>query len=440
MKKTFLSVLLLAFCGTSLLAQEVSFEEYDLDNGMHVILHQDATAPVVTTSVMYHVGGKDRTDGRTGFAHFFEHLLFEGTENIERGKWFEIVSSNGGTNNANTSQDRTYYYEVFPSNNLELGLWLESERLMHPVIGQDGVDTQNEVVKEERRSSYDNRPYGQLLFAVSENLFSEHPYKDPNVGYMEDLDAATLEEFQDYFKKYYVPNNATLVVAGDIDISETKDLIEAYFGSIPRGEEVIKSYPVEKPITEQVEATVYDANIQIPAAVTAYRTPGYGARDTYVLNMISDYLSSGNSSVLYKKLVDEQKQALQVSAFNLEQEDYGMYLIFGLPLGETSLTTIREEIEEEIEKLRTDLIDQKDFEKLQNMALNDFVNSNSSVSGIAGSLATYHMLYDDTNLINTEIDIYRDITREEIREVAQKYLSPNQRVLVDYLPEEKTAQ
>jgi len=437
MKKTIFSIASFFFLGLTLNAQEVKFEEYDLDNGLHVILHQDKTAPVVTTAVMYHVGGKDREDGRTGFAHFFEHLLFEGTENIDKGKWFEIVSSNGGTNNANTSQDRTYYYEVFPSNNLELGLWMESERMMHPIIGQDGVDTQNEVVKEERRLRYDNSPYGQFLFAISENLFDKHPYKDPNVGYMKDLDAATLDEFKAYFHKYYVPNNAALVVAGDIDIEKTKKMISDYFGPIPRGEQLERTYPVEEPITSEIDAEFHDNNIQVPAILTAYRTPGYGERDAYVLNMISSYLSDGKSSKLYKKLVDNQKQALQVGAFNLEQEDYGMYLIFGLPLGETTLDTLSEEIEEEIANLRNNLISESDFKKLQNKAETNFVNSNSSVEGIANSLARYYMLYDDTNLINSEIDIYRSITREEIKEVANKYLKPNQRVKLKYLPQEQ---
>ena len=159
------------FLTVSGVAQEVEFTEYDLDNGLHVILHQDNTAPVVTTSVMYDVGGKDRINGKTGFAHFFEHLLFEGTKNIGNGEWFKIVSSNGGRNNANTSNDRTYYYEVFPSNNLELGLWMESERMLHPVIGQQGVDTQNEVVKEERRMRYDNTPYGNIINEIFANLF-----------------------------------------------------------------------------------------------------------------------------------------------------------------------------------------------------------------------------------------------------------------------------
>ncbi|EAQ48296.1 MAG TPA: insulinase family protein [Leeuwenhoekiella sp.] len=437
MKKTFFSLASILAMSLTIQAQEVEFEEYDLDNGLHVILHQDNTAPVVTTSVMYHVGGKDREDGRTGFAHFFEHLLFEGTENIENGKWFEIVSSNGGTNNANTSQDRTYYYEVFPSNNLELGLWMESERMLHPIIKQDGVDTQNEVVKEERRLRYDNSPYGQFLFAISEQLFKNHPYKDPNVGYMEDLDAASLQEFQDYFKKYYKPNNAVLVVAGDIEVDETKKMIEDYFGPIPSGPELERSYPTEAPITEATRTQFYDSNIQVPAILTAYRTPGYGDRDAYVLNMISSYLSDGKSSKLYKKMVDDEKKALQIGAINLEQEDYGMYIIFGLPLGETSLDTLLEGMEEEIAKLRNELISESDYEKLQNKAETNFVNSNSSVSGIANTLARNYMLYDDTNLINSEIEIYRSITREEIKEVANKYLKPNQRVEVEYLPKKE---
>jgi len=420
---------------TAAQAQQVSYQEYDLPNGLHVILHQDNGAPVVTTSVMYHVGGKDRTQGRTGFAHFFEHLLFEGTKNIERGTWMKLVSSRGGNNNANTSQDRTYYYEVFPSNQLEFGLWMESERMLHPVIDQVGVDTQNEVVKEEKRLRMDNSPYGQILQVVGENLFKVHPYKDPNIGYMEDLDAATLEEFIAYKEKYYGPNNAVLVVAGDIDIDKTKSMIEQYFGPVPTGQNVVRNFPEEEPITQEVRAKAYDPNIQIPATIVAYRTPGFASREAYVLDMISTYLSDGKTSKLYKKMVDEQKQALQIGAFNLGQEDYGMYLIFGLPVGENTLETLNTEIEEEIAAVRNELIADKDFQKIQNKFENDFVNANSSVEGIAGSLATYYMLYGDTSLINKQIDIYRSITREEIQQVAQQYLQPNQRVVIDYLPQ-----
>ena len=431
-------IILLLFCPLFLcIAQSVSFEEYDLDNGLHVILHQDNNAPVVTTSVMYHVGAKDEQPDRTGFAHFFEHLLFEGTENIERGQWFSIVTENGGTNNANTTDDRAYYYEVFPSNNLELGLWMESERMLHPIINQIGVETQNEVVKEEKRLRVDNQPYGKFLENVKKNLFSKHPYRWTTIGEMEHLDAATLDEFLAFNKKFYVPNNAVLVVAGDIDIASTKKMVQDYFGDIPRGADIERNYEEDEPITETISATAYDSNIQIPAVINAYRTPGFSERDSRVLDMISTYLSDGPSSKLYKKLVDEKKMALQTGAFNISQEDYSMYVIFGLPLGDNTLDDLVSEMDEEIVKIQGQLISERDYQKLQNKIENGFVNSNSSIEGIANSLARYYMLYDDTNLINTEIDIYRSITREEIKDVANKYLNPNQRLVLEYLPETK---
>ncbi|SDK87377.1 Predicted Zn-dependent peptidase [Salinimicrobium catena] len=425
------SALFLCFAGT---AQEVEFTEYTLDNGLDVILHQDNSAPVVTTSVMYHVGAKNEDPERTGFAHFFEHLLFEGTENIGKGEWFKIVSSNGGSNNANTTDDRTYYYEIFPSNQLELGLWMESERMMHPIIDQKGVDTQNEVVKEEKRLRVDNAPYGNILAEVKKRLYTKHPYRWATIGSMEHLDAATLEEFRAFNDKYYVPNNATLVVAGDIDIAETKKMISDYFGPIEKGEPVEQINIQEAPITEEIRGTYHDPNIQIPAIVMAYRTPSMKERDAYVLDMISAVLSDGKSSRLYKKLVDDQKQALQIGAFNIAQEDYGQYVVFGLPMGETSLDTLVSEVDEEIKKLQTELISQREYDKLQNQFENRFVNSNSSVAGIASSLATYQMLYGDTDLINEEIEIYRSITREDIKRVANKYLNPNQRLVLEYLP------
>lgn len=436
MKKIVLAFILM-LCGLSFYAQQVKFEEYDLPNGLHVILHQDNSAPVIATTVMYHVGAKDENPDRTGFAHFFEHLLFEGTENIGRGEWFKIVSNNGGQNNATTSDDRTYYYEVFPSNNLELGLWMESERMLHPIINQIGVDTQNEVVKEEKRLRVDNQPYGKIIEEVKKDIFKKHPYRWTTIGSMDHLDAATLDEFLAFNKKYYVPNNATLVVAGDLEVEKTKKMIADYFGSIPQGEEIVKNFPTEDPITQTINSKATDPNIQIPAIITAYRTPSFKTRDARVLDMISTYLSDGKSSVLYKKLVDEKKMALQVLAINLSQEDYSTYIVFGLPMGGTTLNQIVAEIDEEIVKLQADLISEKDYEKLQNKFENQFVNSNANIAGIASNLATFHMLYGDTNLINTEIEIYRSISREEIRDVAKKYLNANQRLVLEYLPESK---
>ena len=438
MKNYLLALTSLLFIGHQAIAQEVKFEEFDLDNGLHVILHQDNTAPVVITSVMYNVGGKDAGGTaeapRTGFAHFFEHLLFEGSENIARGEFMKIIPANGGRFNANTSQDRTNYYEVFPSNKLELGLWLESERMLHPVIDQVGVDTQNEVVKEEKRQRYES-PYGKIFETLGSNLFKVHPYKDPNIGFMKDLDASTLEEFNTYFKDYYGPNNAVLIVAGDINPSETKELVKKYFSEVKRGPEVVRNFQKETPITVTEKAKAYDKNIQIPAILAAYRTPGFGTKDAYILDMISSYLSGGKSSVLYKKLVDNQKQALAVQAVNISQKDYNIFAMFALPLGEVTLETLLAEIDEEVVEMQTNLISERDHQKLINQFENQFVNANSSIEGIAGSLATYYLLYDDVNLINKEIEIYRSITREDIQAVAKKYLSPNQRVEIEYLPQ-----
>ena len=437
MKNKFLGIASLFFLGMTADAQQIKFEEYDLPNGLHVILHQDNSAPVVTTSVMYHAGAKDEAAGRTGFAHFFEHLLFEGTKNIARGDWFKIVSSNGGTNNANTTGDRTYYYEVFPSNNEQLGLWMEAERMRHPVINQIGVDTQKEVVKEEKRLRMDNQPYGNIFNTILTTAFKKHPYKGTTIGSMEDLSAAQLEEFNAFYKKYYIPNNAVLVVAGDIKPEQTKKWIGEYYGSIPAGTKIERNFPKETPITQEFEETYYDANIQIPAYIFVYRVPGDTERDSYVLNMLSYYLSSGKSSVLYKKLVDEDKKALEAGAFNIGMTDYGVFAFFAIPMGDTTKDVLKKDIDAEIKKVQTELISEVDYQKLQNQMENGFVNANSSTEDIAHNLATNYLLKGNTDLINKEIEIYRSITREELREVAKKYLNPNQRAIINYLPEKK---
>ncbi|MGC6438617.1 MAG: M16 family metallopeptidase [Flavobacteriaceae bacterium] len=417
-------------------AQEVQFEEYDLDNGLHVILHQENAAPVVTVAVMYQIGAKDEVEGRTGFAHFFEHLLFEGTENIERGKWFDIVSANGGSNNANTTQDRTYYYETFPSNKLEIGLWMESERMLHPIIEKVGVDTQNEVVKEEKRQRIDNAPYGKIIYrtGVDNHLFKEHPYGRSVIGSMEDLDAALLDEFIDFNEKYYNPNNAVLVVAGDISIEETKAMVEDYFGPIPNNAEPnVRIEITEPPITETRMVTEYDSNIQIPAYIFSYITPKSVDKDAYVLDYISSILTGGNSSRMYKRMVEQDKVALQVLAFNQASQDYGTYTMGALIKGEPDWDNLKATMDDEIERLQTELISDKEYQKLQNQFETSYVEVNSSVEGIAGSLATYHMLQGDTNRINTQLDIYRSITKDDIKRVAKAYLNPDQRVEIKYL-------
>ena len=415
-------------------AQEIDFVEYDLENGLHVILHQDNSAPVISTSVMYLVGSKEEDKGKTGFAHFFEHVLFTGSKNIKEGEWDKIVNANGGFYNANTGHDRTYYFNNFPSNKLELTLWIESERMLHPIITEKAIKTQQEVVKEEKRLR-ENQPYGNIFQVVSENLFKVHPYNNFIIGSMEDLSSASIDYYLEFNKKFHVPNNAALVVAGDIDIEKTKEMIKKYFSDIPRGIDVPREYPMEEEITSTIKVESFDKNIQIPAYLLGYRTPGHNEREAYVLEMISIYLSSGQSSRLYKRIVDEKKLALQISSQNLSLEDYGIYFIFSLPMGDTKMDTIVSEIDSEIELMQTDLISDKDFQKIQNIIENRFVSSNSTVAGIGNSLAHNYFFHDTTNHINTELDIYKSISKEEIREVAKRLLGKNQRLELKYLPE-----
>ncbi len=416
-------------------AQKVAFTEYDLKNGLHVVLHQDKTAPVVAVSVMYHVGSKNETPDRTGFAHFFEHLLFEGSDNIKRGEFMKIVSSNGGQNNANTTQDRTFYYEVFPSNQLETGLWLESERMFHPVINEIGVKTQNEVVKEEKRMRVDNSPYGNLISSIMKKLFTKHPYIWAPIGSMEHLDAATLQEFQAFNKKYYTPGNAVLVIAGDIDVAKTKTLVESYFAEIPNGPKVEPVNVQEDPITKEIIDTAYDSNIQIPAIVTAYRTPGMTSKESIALELASSVLSGGQSSRMYTKMVDTKKNALQVGSFNYALEDYGAYITYALPNGAFALDSLQADMDEEIKKLQTELISDVDFTKIRNQYENDYIGKNAKMLGVAENLAEGYTFHNkNTNHINTELDEVRKVTRADIQNVAKKYLNKNQRVVVYYLP------
>lgn len=433
MKKGFLYVLLTAAVFPAM-SQKVAYTEYKLKNGLGVILHQDKTAPVVAVSVMYHVGSKDETTDRTGFAHFFEHLLFEGSPNIKRGEFMKIVSANGGQNNANTTQDRTFYYEVFPSNQLETGLWLESERMLHPVINQVGVTTQNEVVKEEKRLRVDNQPYGNFLAEVMKRLFTKHPYTWVPIGSMEHLDAATLEEFQAFNKKYYVPNNAVLVIAGDIDVEKTKKLVDKYFAEVPAGAPVVKKKYVEDLITKEIKDTAYDNNIQIPAVIAAYRIPGMTNKESKTLDMASAVLSQGSSSRMFKKMVDEKKNSLQVGSFSYALEDYGAYFTYALPNMGTELDTLIKDMDDEIVKLQNELISEKEFTKIQNQFENQFVDKNNRMLGVAENLADGYTFYKNTNNINTELEELRKISRQDIQNVAKKYMNKNQRVLLYYLP------
>lgn len=435
MKIKLFGVLLSLLCTTMSYAQmnKIEFEEYTLDNGLEVILHQDKSTPIVAVSIMYHVGSKNEKPDRTGFAHFFEHLLFEGSENIKRGEFDKYIQRAGGTNNANTTWDRTYYYEILPSNQLELGLWLESERMLHAKVEEKGIETQREVVKEERRQRVDNQPYGSIIEETFKRAYTEHPYRWPVIGSMDHLDAAEEQDYKDFYAEYYVPNNAILSIAGDINIDQAKKWIEQYFGTIPKKEgDIYRPEIVEPELTQEVHDTVFD-NIQLPAVVHTYRIPAQGTEDYYAVNMLSTLLSQGESSRLYKALVDEQQKALFVGNFPLAMEDPGVSIAFGIGNMGVDMKDLEAAMDKEIERVQNELISEEEFKKLQNQVESDFITSNSTMVGIAESLANYKMYFGDANLVNTEIDRYLKVTREDIQKAAKKYFNKDNRVSLYYL-------
>jgi zinc protease len=438
MKRFILSSVLLAIGTLSATAQEgrIKFTEYDLPNGLHVVLHEDHTTPIVAVSVMYHVGSKNEDPQRTGFAHFFEHLLFEGSENIKRGEYMKLVQSNGGVLNANTSQDRTYYFEELPSNQLELGLWMEAERMLHAKIDSVGIETQRKVVKEEKKQSYDNRPYGQLLNVVFENAFTKHPYRWTPIGKEQYIDQAKSSEFLDFYKTFYVPNNAVLVVAGDIKPEEAKAWINKYFASIPKGTKAIPRPTEVEPQQAQEKRVTFHDNVQLPAVILAYHAPKMGSDDFYALQLLNQLLSQGASSRLQKQIVDKDQKALAVGAFALPLEDPGIVMMFGIANTGVTPDALEQAMKAEVAKVRADLISESEFSKLQNQAENDFVSENGRILGVAENLATNYTYFKNTNLINTELSRYQKITREDLKRVANKYLTEQNCVVVDYLPKE----
>lgn len=418
-------------------ARKINFEKYTLPNGLTVILHRDTTAPVAAVTVLYHVGSKNEDTARTGFAHFFEHLLFEGSENIKRGEFMKYVNDAGGNLNANTSQDRTFYYDLLPSNQLKLGLWLESERMMHAKIDQVGVNTQREVVKEEKRMRMDNQPYGSILVEVLKRAFKVHPYRWAPIGSMEDLNSAKLEEFIDFYKTFYVPNNAVLSIAGDINLADTKKLIAEYFGPIPKGTKAIpRPHVTEPPLGSEVRATI-DDNIQLPAVIQAYRAPKQGSDEYYAFRMLSTLLSGGPSSRMNKVLVDQKQIALQAAALPFFNEDAGLFITFAIANMGVQPGVLENSMDSVVNSLKTNPVSDQEFQKVRNQVETAFVSGNATMAGIAESLANYEVYFGDANLINTELARYQKVTKEDLLNVAKKYLNKDNRVVLHYVPKGK---
>ena len=435
-RKLLLSAAMLFMAAGQFFAQsgKVDFTEYKLENGLHVILHRDTSTPIVTVAVMYNVGSKHESPDRTGFAHFFEHLMFEGTKNIGRGEYPKYVERAGGALNANTSADRTYYYQILPSNQLELGLWLESERMLHAMVDSIGIQTQKQVVIEEKKQMYDNRPYGTIVPETFARAFTTHSYRWPTIGDPEHIMAARDEEFQEFYDTFYVPNNAVLVIAGDINEKSAKSLIAKYFSNIPKGKkEITYANIIEPALKGEIRDTIFD-NVQLPLVLQAYRSPAMNTADYYAMDMLSTLLSGGESSRLHRELVDNQQVALMIQSMPYPLNEPSISLVLGLPNMGIDPLVLENAVNAEIEKVKTELIPEQEFQKLRNQFENNIINGNQYISGRAENLATYYTYFGDASLINKETEKYMAITREDIQRVANKYFRPENRVVLYFMP------
>jgi predicted Zn-dependent peptidase len=436
MKKTVMLFLFILFAGFMAMGQQgnIKFTEYDLPNGLHVILHQDHATPNVIVSLMYHVGSKNENPERTGFAHLFEHLMFEGSRHIDRGDYMKIVQASGGELNANTSFDRTYYYEMMPSNQLELALWMEAERMLHGKVDTIGVNTQKGVVIEERKQVMENSPYGTFLDEACKRLFTVHPYRWFVIGYPEHIQNSTFDDVYNFYKTYYVPDNCVLVVAGDFDEAKAKEWIHKYFSDIPRGTNpIIRPTVVEPPLMEEVRDVIYD-KIQLPGVFMAYRGPAMGTKDAYAMDLLCAVLSSGKSARLITNITD-QGITIQSAAFNMEFEHPGAIYVVGIANAGKTAEEVENAINIEMEKISNELVTEEEFQMVKAAKEYEVASSMTSLFTIAQKFAENHTYFKDAGRINKQLDNYSSISRQDLLNVAAKYFVTNNRVVLYYLPQ-----
>jgi zinc protease len=415
---------------------KINFDEFDLSNELHVILHRDNTNPIVSVDIWYHVGSKDENSNRTGFAHLFEHIMFQGSANIGKTEHFRYIQRAGGTLNGTTNQDRTNYFETVPSNQLELVLWLESDRMSTLKVTRENFDNQREVVKEEKRERYDNVPYGTKFYNLFSKSFRELPYRWIPIGSMEDLNNSKLEDAKNFYKRYYAPNNAVLVIAGDIEYSKTKELVKKYFGDLNPSPVKKKKFPPIKFYDGEIKDTIYD-KVQLPAVYIGYKIPGLRSKDSYSLDLLSSILSDGESSILYKDLVYKSRLAKSAVSFVWSLELGGLFIISATGYQNIKPAEIERKIDEQIKNIINGSITEQELQKAKNKFENRFVNRQQTMLGIADLLAYYWIFFKNTDKINSDIQNYNEVTLKNIKDAAEKYLTNNNRVVLYYLPEKK---
>ncbi len=430
---------LMAACGVALLGfvpllaattPKIQFTDTRLENGLRVIISEDHTAPVFSIAVSYNVGSRDERKGRTGFAHLFEHMMFKGSENVGPGEHFMLVFNNGGNMNGTTNKDRTLYFETLPSNQLDLGIFLEADRMRSLAITKENLDNQRNAVQEERRLGVDNQPYGKTFEAVDELAYENFAYEHSVIGSMTDLSAATVEDVASFFKTYYAPNNAVLSIVGDVDAKTTIEKVRKAFEPIPAQAPPPKVDMTEPAQTAERRLTLDDALARLPRLDIAYHRPDSASPDDDALSVLATVLSSGRSSRFYQAIVREKQLAPNVGASSGGARGPGLFRVSGAAAPGKTLDALEAAIDEEIEKVKNGPIADWEIEKARNNAKRSFVGSLTSTLSRANLLGEYALFYDDPGRINTRIDRLAKVTAADVQRVARQYLTPENRTVV----------
>ena len=419
----------------------IPIEQFTLENGLRVVLSEDRSVPVVSLCVYYDVGSRNEREGRTGFAHLFEHMMFQGSENVPKAAHFQYIFNSGGTMNGTTSSERTNYFETLPANQLPLALWLESDRMRSLKVTQENLDNQRNAVQEEKRLNYDNRPYSNAFLRLNELIYQNPANAHSTIGSMQDLDDATIEDIREFFRIYYAPNNAVLVISGDFDQAEARALVEKYFATIPR-----QPAPPPVDVSEPLEVaapfeTYLDPFAQLPALMLGWKAPARRTPDAYALTLASELLFEGESSRLYQRLVKGDQSVVAVQGGIGERRGPSSLYLFAIPKPGRTNEEIRGTINEEIARLASEGPSAEEMEKLRNTLLNDSVRGRQTTMYRAQRLAEYALYDGDPHLVNSEIDQYLNVTPEQIRDVVARYLHTDNHALIEVVPApEGTAQ
>jgi predicted Zn-dependent peptidase len=420
--------------GRSAKTFDVAFKEFKLKNGLRVILAEDHSAPTFSICVTYNVGSRDERPGRTGFAHLFEHMLFQGSANVGKGEHFILVQNNGGSANGTTSADRTNYFETLPANQLELGIFLEADRMRSPSITQANFDNQRLTVQEERRQSYDNRPYGRTYETVIDTAYDNFAYKHSTIGSMDDLNAATVEDAAKFFRAYYAPNNAVLSLAGDFKTDAALALIKKYFEDIPAQPPPPVPDVGEPGQNAERRRTIEDAFAQAPRIDIVYKIPPGNTADWYALAMLGQVLSSGVSSRLYQMLVKEKELALGVSAGPDERRGPSLFWFTINARPGTDLAALEKLVDEEIARVQNEAVADSELDKVRMQLKRQRAQQLYSSRSRANTLGHYAVYYNDPQLINSVWRKYEQVTKADMQRAARAYFSESNRTVVTTLP------